>query len=198
MTKWLRYNDAVANPVYQTLIEACVDRLTDRGPGHFEKKEVVKACRLDVFDDSVFRWDYIKLYIEREYHTELVPLVHAYFNRRNIAARLLEMQEAEAAAAREVAVDPDADDPNRAAKLRTIASKYIALGHGKKTAGFCIAIPVNGHFYRKHLETKAARGIGCLTNANDGLHIGQQAGIPELMPKQSLLVPPSTGTVLED
>lgn len=81
---------------------------------------------------EAIRWDYIRAFLEEEQGCELVPLAAAYFKRHSREAEI------------------------------TKPEKFLATGHGKKTAGYGAVIEKNDHLvisrikYRKRL----ANGVG--------------------------------------
>lgn len=78
------------------------------------------------------RWDYIRLFLEEDQGCELVPVAETYFKKHTMAEEFLSPE------------------------------KFIASGHGKKTAGFCAVNEYNDHLVicrvkqRKHM----ANGVG--------------------------------------
>lgn len=76
------------------------------------------------------RWDYIRAFLEDELGCEMVPLASAYFKRHKKS---------------EEHVNPQ---------------KFIALGHGKKTAGFATVTQENDHLFICRLKTKRAMANG--------------------------------------
>jgi hypothetical protein len=78
------------------------------------------------------RWDYIRSFLEDELGCEMVPLASVYFKRHRLE---------------EERVNPQ---------------RFIATGHGKKTAGFATVTHENDHLYVSRIEAKKsmANGVG--------------------------------------
>ena len=64
---------------------------------------------------DAIRWDYIREFLEHDQGCSLTPLAAAYFKRHKREAEILN------------------------------TSRYIAVGHGKKTAGYAAVTPANDH-----------------------------------------------------
>lgn len=100
--------------------------------GVFEKAAVLGRLNFEAVADSV-RWDYIRDFLETEIvGCEMVPLAQAYFKRHKVE---------------EERVNPQ---------------RFIALGHGKKTAGFASVTQQNDHLFVQRIEHKArmSNGVG--------------------------------------
>lgn len=78
------------------------------------------------------RWDYIRNFLEEELGCEMVPLASVYFKRHK----------------------PEEERVN--------PQRFIATGHGKKTAGFATVTHENDHLYISRIESKKsmANGVG--------------------------------------
>lgn len=78
------------------------------------------------------RWDYVRSFLEEEQGCEMVPLASVYFKRHKLE---------------EERVNPQ---------------RFIATGHGKKTAGFATVTQENDHLYISRIDTKKkmANGVG--------------------------------------
>jgi len=78
------------------------------------------------------RWDYIRELIEEDQGCELIPLASSFFNRHTAS--------------------DEQKHPER----------YMAMGHGKKTAGYAAVTLQNEHFVVKKLEHRhaVANGVG--------------------------------------
>ena len=152
MTKWLRYDQASKSKPYKEIANVAAERLT--AGGSFQKEEVLEKTGYAVFDD--IRWDYIKRMIEEEHATELVPLAGVYFQPRKSRDR-------------ELAGDP-----------KIFPARYIATGHGKKTAGYAIASEDNGHFVVEILKIKTNRARGMMKAAETTREVGSKAHVKGL------------------
>jgi hypothetical protein len=82
--------------------------------------------------EDSIRWDYIVDFLTQEQGVELIPMAPRFFKRHQIQERL---------------VSPE---------------KFIAGGHGKKTAGYCSITQNNGVFAIKILKNRKAltNGVG--------------------------------------
>lgn len=169
MTKYLRYEAAKASTVYRAIIDDAIERLVD--VGRFAKAEVLAATGYDVFDDEAIRWDYVKRIIEEEHDTELIPMASVFFRDGQRDGRRDK---------RHGSAFPPEQFPER----------YIATGHGKKTAGFVIASNINGHFVVHCLKMVRGNVRGKIAKGNKTLKIGQRVGIDKLTGKKVLELPP--------
>lgn len=79
---------------------------------------------------DAIRWDYIREFIQEEQGCELVPLASTYFKRHSRAQEI---------------ANP---------------SRFIAGGHGKKTAGYAAVEPQNDHLVVAKLKIKHAISKG--------------------------------------
>ena len=79
---------------------------------------------------DAIRWDYIREFIQEEQGCELVPLASTYFKRHSRAQEI---------------ANP---------------SRFIAGGHGKKTAGYAAVEPQNAHLVVAKLKIKHAISQG--------------------------------------
>jgi hypothetical protein len=116
--------------------------------GSFSKEVVCESTGLSSFIDSI-RWDYLVRMIEEEYSTELLPMsIELFRKKRN--------------------TDAEIHFPER----------YIAGGHGKRTAGYAIASVENGHFLVHLLKRKRSIAEGCVkaATATDDLRV--KLGVP--------------------
>lgn len=65
--------------------------------------------------EDAIRWDYIREFLESDHDCTLVPLAGAYFKRHRLAEEFAN------------------------------TARFIAMGHGKKTAGYAAVTPENSH-----------------------------------------------------
>lgn len=81
---------------------------------------------------DAIRWDYIREFLEDEQGCEMVPLAEAYFKRHG---------------SNEERINPQ---------------KFIAMGHGKKTAGYASVSHENDHLFIARIEHKRmmSNGVG--------------------------------------
>lgn len=94
-------------------------------------------CKEDIINSLNFgavadaiRWDYIREFIEEEQKCDLVPLAQTYFNRHK---------------RQEEKVNP---------------ARFIAMGFGKKTAGFAAVTPANDHLVIERIKQRKAISNG--------------------------------------
>jgi hypothetical protein len=165
MTKWLRFEIALKSPYYTVIKDACIVRLEEWGK--FSKRQVMEATGFDVFDDSVIRWDYIKLMIDKEKGTELVPMVQSFFN-----ATATER-------GREAGLTREQEE-------REFPGRFIAQGHGKKCAGYALMEERNGHFVLRYLTYKRSKAGGAIKAANKTLETAQHSIAISKRPMQLL------------
>jgi len=102
------------------------------------------------------RWDYVVRIIEEDHDTKLMAMAESYFKRH--------------------ATDSEITSPE----------KYIAHGHGKRTAGYAIIRRENGHLVTHVLKIKEDRAIGCVKAANRTLEVGRTAGVEQLINRRAL------------
>jgi hypothetical protein len=165
MTKWLRFEAAVKSPHYQKMRDAAIRRL--REWGHFSKHAVMQETEFDVFDDGDIRWDYIKLMIDEELGTELMPVAQSFFN----AVATERGREAGLTREQEVVQFP---------------GRFLAQGHGKKCAGYALMEERNGHFVLRYLNNKRSKAGGTVKAANKTLETAQHSIAVSKRPMQLL------------
>jgi hypothetical protein len=158
MTKYLRYEAALDSPVYQQIAEEAYRRLL--AVGSFEKDEVLKETRHLIFKDAI-HWEFIKRMLESRdaaHDVELIPVAASYFKRH-------------------------ADEQEV-----TFPERFVATGHGKKTAGYVLATAENGHFVTYNLKTKKNRAVGIAKKANRLRQVGDRRGIADCTSRDDLCV----------
>ena len=101
-------------PVHSALFDRALDLLEDNG--YFSKDEVTDACHFEAIADSI-RWDYIKERIEETHGVNLLPVCSRFF-RTHVEGK-------------------DGGRIRTADERKVSPGKYLAGGHGKKTAGYC-------------------------------------------------------------
>jgi len=108
MSKFLRKEAARKCLIHKAVrIEAAL-RLEQLGA--FEKSAVLEALGFDAVADAI-RWDYIRDFLQEDEGCELVPVVSLFFK------------------------SPTAKERKKS-PLDLMPERYIAMGFGKKTAGF--------------------------------------------------------------
>jgi hypothetical protein len=129
MGAFIKYSTAQKCPVHQAIAEMAADYLT-RPPGVFHKEKVIDKCNMRAIASSI-RWDYVKRMIEEEWGQPdmLFPLAQSFWTGpRDKDGNLT--------------VDESALDKDKVLN----PGKYIASGHGKKTAGYGLICDETGHF----------------------------------------------------
>jgi hypothetical protein len=96
-------------PIHKAVLEACGKRLVEFG--YFNKADILEDLSFSAIEDSL-RWDWIAEFLSEkngDYAIELVPLAQRFFK-----------------------------DPKRKRDATEITSlgRYLAGGHGKRTAGY--------------------------------------------------------------
>lgn len=170
MSKWLRMTQAQKSPVYIAIKDTMTDRLSVAG--YFEKTEVLEATGFATVADSI-RWDYLRQMIENEHHTELIPLSAQFFQK----TLLIDGKRRHLGGTR-----------RREYEL-LFPEKFVASGHGKRTAGFAIASQENGHFLVRVLYRKQGQARGMVKSANRTAQIASTVHLDNLS-KLELIEPP--------
>jgi len=131
---YLRREKARKCPVHTTILEVATTQLAEFG--YFSKGDVLRENSLEAMEPAV-RWDYIREFIEADYGIELVPLAQRFFDTVGKETHRRGGFTVETAVHR--ALYPQ---------------KYVAAGHGKRTAGYCNADFDNGRFAVVRLQHK--------------------------------------------
>jgi len=145
MSLYLRRSVAEKSKIYQDIKLKAMEYLNSTGS--FRKAKVITDLRLEVFEDSI-RWDYVRDMIQAESaedDVDLIPMAEAYFKTRIVVGKQMEKNTPEL-------------------RLR-IPERFIAAGHGKKTAGYVRAIAGNGHFIEVVARNKYAQARGTRASA---------------------------------
>lgn len=141
--KYLHYKKAQRDPHYQEVVDAAVDYLTTSSSRAFRKDWVLKKAGLKVFEDSI-RWDYIKRMIEARTGADTLIPVAAVFFKRNLSMGAHDTRHG-------VTVPPT-----------QYPLRYMAAGHGKRTAGYVLAHVQNSHFVIAKFDLKRLRAAGTM------------------------------------
>jgi hypothetical protein len=143
MGAFIKYSTAQKCPVHQAIAEMAAEYLT-RPPGVFHKERVIDKCNMRAVASSI-RWDYVKRMIEDEWGQAdmLFPLAQSFWTGPRDKDGNLTVEES--------FLDKD--------KVLN-PGKYIASGHGKKTAGYGLICDETGHFalYVLKHKNKVAQG----------------------------------------
>lgn len=99
--------------------------------GFFHKDEVLGALGYEPFASDM-RWDYIRVFLEEEQGCELMPLAESFFKAQRKAGGLDQLK------------------PER----------YLASGHGKKTAGYAAVTEENDFLVIKRVAQRKAMANG--------------------------------------
>ncbi len=108
VSTFLSRKSALRCPIHQAVKEEAVKRL--EATGAFSKQEVLGHLSYEAMADSV-RWEYVREFIEDDQGCELIPLSELYFR-------------------------PDRSADRKANPMDKKPEKYLASGHGKRTAGY--------------------------------------------------------------
>jgi len=180
MTKWMPYEAVKTCPHHIKIKDECEQWLSSFG--HFEKEEVIEQTG-SKYIASAIRWDYIVHWIEEDKKYFLIPVAGSYFPKKRS----------------EIKFKRENDE-------HKVPEKYIATGHGKRTAGFVAGNTENGHFVRYVIKTKFSNVYGGSTVDENGKKVSpgrvQKAidvvdkaraqGIPvqDLLPSRATMIPP--------
>lgn len=111
--KFLRREKALVCPVHEMILEEARTRLAN--VGYFSIADIIEGLHLEFMVESI-RWDYIRDFLQEEERCELVPVVALFFK------------------------SPRTKD-RRNSPLDLKPEKYLAMGNGKKTAGYVSVKP---------------------------------------------------------
>ena len=156
-TKYMKFEAAKRCEVHGKVYNQAVDDLTL--DGYFCKDEVIEKTKMGTMEDSI-RWDYIKKMIEDEYGAyELIPLAASFWKEMPKNRRV---KDENGSTNNETVWLSPTEQKERwiNTKLKNPV-KYLATGHGKKTAGFGLVCSANGSMVIRALEQKAkvANGV---------------------------------------
>jgi hypothetical protein len=142
MLKGLRFSVAEKDATYQAIRDKAI--LLLKGRNAFRKSAVIEALRLKAFENAI-RWDHIRTMIENHFGgVSLIPVAESYF-------------------ASKIMIDGVQEDNNEALRRR-LPERFVASGHGKKTAGYATVIPQNDHLVlvvarRKDAQAKGSKRV---------------------------------------
>lgn len=152
MTAFIRKVTALKCPVHLAIVDIAQDSLVQSG--YFNKDEVLRKSGFTAMSESI-RWDYIIEFIKNGIliqedlngdrfavlgvdGDELIPLAQAFWNKQRKGNT------------------PASSPENR----KLFPQKYIAMGHGKKTAGYALVNFEGGHMALRTLKQKEAMKNG--------------------------------------
>ena len=137
--KWLRKTKARVCPIHQAVLQSACDELHKHG--YFSKDEVLEGLGFGAVAEAI-RWDYIAEFIRDEEDEEIVPLAQAFWTGTK----------ADKAAKRQITPELRKKNPGA----------YLAMGHGKRTAGYALVSVDDHRLAVKHLAFKRslANGVG--------------------------------------
>ena len=137
--KWLRKEKARLCPIHQAVLQTTLDELHTHG--YFHKQEVLEQLSFDAVAEAI-RWDYISEFIRDDLSEEIVPLAQAFWTGTK----------ADKAAKRKITPELRKKNPGA----------YLAMGHGKRTAGYALVSVDDHRLAVKHLSFKRnlANGVG--------------------------------------
>jgi hypothetical protein len=131
--KYLRRKAARKCAIHKMMKEAAREELIDKG--YFNKAEIFELAGIAPGFDENLRWDYIIEFIEEEENVELVPVAKRFFEKMSEAG---------------------ADDGEQV----THPKRFMAVGHGKRTVGYCNAEEHGGSFIAARIENSRQIGVG--------------------------------------
>ena len=180
-------------PVHKALRDMALDAITEpNGQGYFRKDTLLKNFQFQeggpVHDmthmaDSIM-WDYVVRNLTEEHGAELIPLAEHFFSK--------------VAKDQERALRKDLEEATKSAqetgdweKAHKLASRSIASGHGKKTAGYAQFTHSNGLLVLARLKQTRARAAGVEASAKRQEVIAEDRQIttpasPQLVNKSNL------------
>jgi len=142
--KWLRKEKARLCPIHQAVLEATLDELHSHG--YFHKQEVLEQLSFEAVAEAI-RWDYISEFIRDDLSEEIVPLAQAFWTGTK----------ADKAAKRKITPELRKKNPGA----------YLAMGHGKRTAGYALVSVDDHRLAVKHLAFKRSLANGVGTSFRD-------------------------------
>ena len=133
--KYLLRRKAEACPIHKAVMGEASKQLEEMGA--FSKESVIETLRFQAIEDAI-RWDYIRDFLEEVEGCELVPVVSLFFKGEHTKQR-------------------------KAAPIDLKPEKYLASGHGKKTAGYA-SVKMDAHaklvLTRISQRKSVANGVG--------------------------------------
>jgi hypothetical protein len=113
MTKFLRKEVALKCPVHTAVREKAAEYLELHGA--FCRDTILSELSLEAMAESV-RWDYIREFLQNDQGCELIPVSALFFKNPRSKER-------------------------KESPMNIKPEKYIASGHGKRTAGYASVVP---------------------------------------------------------
>ena len=114
--------------------------------GYFHKQEVLEQLSFEAVAEAI-RWDYISEFIRDDLSEEIVPLAQAFWTGTK----------ADKAAKRKITPELRKKNPGA----------YLAMGHGKRTAGYALVSVDDHRLAVKHLAFKRSLANGVGTSFRD-------------------------------
>jgi hypothetical protein len=168
MSKFLRRSVADKSPIYKAITAEALALLNTSS--HFRKDTVITTLGLQAFADAV-RWDYVRLMLQDQLGgVELVPVAEAYFQAR---------------------IEADGKMTKNTEELRKrLPERFVAAGHGKKTAGYVTVVPENEHLVIVVARRKDAQAKGTDRVANKFVRdaLGRGCKVPLLSEDANKLI----------
>jgi hypothetical protein len=156
MSTYLRRTVAEQSKIYQAIKDRAAEYLVLHTC--FRKSAVIADLNLEAFADSI-RWDYIRDMLQDIHKdVEIIPMAEAFFKGY-------------------IEVD-GVKRQNTPALQKRLPERFIASGHGKKAAGYVLAVPDNGHFVLKVMSHKNAVATGTRKAADKFTRNARLAGVP--------------------
>lgn len=144
MSKYLRKTAALACHVHSAIKDRCIKELERNG--FFRKSAVVEGLGFSAVEESI-RWDYVAEFITAEGY-DLVPLAARFFRSES------EHKKEDTQIKKSLIKADDDSVPNIA------LSRFLAGGHGRKTAGYASVYFANGRLAIKRFQIDKKRREG--------------------------------------
>lgn len=178
------------HPVYKTVRDVCLDRLTEpNGVGFFHKENILDRAEIHPADRISFRWDFLVRHLEEKHGAELIPLAENFFKRHKIIQvdkdgnKVMKLADKLEKQLKEAQAQAEKDDDWSACMV--IAGRALAAGHGKKTAGYAAFCSSQGVLVLKRMQRTAAVGAGFEKSYNRKVEKVDKEGIE--LPNQTKL-----------
>jgi hypothetical protein len=151
--KNMRRDMAWSDEQHQKILVECDRQLNKRGC--FHKGEVLQALKLEAMAPAI-RWDYVAEFLTDptlSYGHSLLAVAETFFTAKGWRKA-------------EEEVDP------------VVSGRWIATGHGKKTAGYCLANLHNGLMLLYRTKVMVNRGKGLVGSAKQ--HVRSSMKDPQI------------------
>jgi hypothetical protein len=172
-------------PVHKALRDMALEAITEpKGPGYFKKDDLLAECEINgqVADMSymadAIHWDYIVRNLIEEDGAELIPLAPHFFSK--------------VSSDQESPLKDELTNAARDGKMEEalkLASRSIASGHGKKTAGYAQFSQQHGLLVLARLKRTKAVADGVTATADRQEKVAEKKHVGSLEDQRSRLLP---------